>query len=90
MAGTAMATNVRPFDPGTLGSLQTVFDNATTSGPGIDVVNDQISESLFVGLASGGSATQIIIEVAALEDGNVFGIYSAADPSAQKEVSFVP
>jgi len=83
LAGIAMATafNPRPYNPGTLGTLQSEIDNLTVSGPGVDVVGDQISAALFNNEASGGTVATFIIEIAALASGNQFGIYDSDDPT---------
>ncbi len=82
VGGQALATPVNVSGANGEDTLQDVFDNITVGGPSsIDVNADQLSQSGYWSIgASGGSFTQMIIEIAGYADQNAFGIFDAADP----------
>jgi hypothetical protein len=83
------ALNVRPTPVfiGDAPSLQTIFNNITVSGPGINAATDQDPYALFTSQGSGGAVATMIIEVAGNEASNSFGIYSASN-SANRATIF--
>lgn len=64
-------------------SLQTLLDDATVSGPGIDVVGDISATDTF---NYSDLLSTLMFEVAGFSDRNVFGIYSVADPSVKIQI----
>jgi hypothetical protein len=68
-------------------SLQTLLDDMTVSGPGIDTVNDQTGYDLFTNTATGNSTATLMFEIAELDPNSKFGIYSAKKPD-QKVLLF--
>jgi hypothetical protein len=76
--------NTRPVTPGN-SALQDLFNTVQpggiyVSGPGIDAVNDQISNAIFTG-TSGGPTMTLVIELAGFAPTNRFGIYKYGDPN---------
>jgi hypothetical protein len=69
-------------------NLQQILDGITVGGPSsIDVVNDQYAHDTLWSLGgSGGSFSQIVIELAGYANVNSFGIYDAADPLRRVEL----
>lgn len=87
----AAATHAAPINiTGANGeqNLQQILDGITVGGPSnIDVVNDQYAhDSLWSLGGSGGSFSQIVIELAGYANVNSFGIYDAADPTRRVEL----
>lgn len=69
-------------------NLQQILDGITVGGPSsIDVAADQYAnDSLWTLGGSGGSFSQIVIELAGYASINSFGIYDAADPTRRVEL----
>jgi len=92
MAGSAMATNIRPVNTGNLGVLQSFFDGTLTPFQnvdlGIDAVTDQNTNALFMPAPSALSdaAALMFYEGAGFFNTNVFGIYKASDPTTKLNV----
>lgn len=87
MAGSAAATPV--FGDGGV-SLQQVFDDITVTGnSSLDVTTDMLNDSVdsyWSLTASGGSVTNLVIELAGYMNSNSFGIFDAADPNQYVEL----
>lgn len=64
-------------------SLQTLLDDATVSGPGIDVEADISGTDTF---NYSDLLSTLMFEVAGFSDENTFGVYSVADPSVKIEI----
>ena len=64
-------------------SLQSLLDGMTTSGPGIDTVNDQSAVELFTPNASSSSTSSLLFEVAGNAADNEFGIYKKGDTGSK-------
>ncbi|MBP0001224.1 MAG: DUF4114 domain-containing protein [Cyanobacteria bacterium SID2] len=58
-------------------SLQSLLDDITVAGPGIDTVNDQTGFEYFTNTASGGSVASFMFEIAKFENINKFGLFNA-------------
>lgn len=91
LSASATAGPVVPFGDGGAG-LQGVLDSITTDpwrDSSVDVLVDGVSDaydSYWSIHATGGSVNTIVIEIAALADTNIFGLYDAADPSKKVQV----
>lgn len=64
-------------------SLQTLLNDATVSGPGIDVVGDISTTDTF---NYSSILSTLMFEVAGFSDRNTFGVYSVADPSVKIQI----
>ena len=77
--------------PGSETSLQTILNLITTAPTAglssVDVNTDQVgSDGLWSITATGTSIANIIIELAAWDGDNTFGIYDAVDPNRMVEI----
>jgi hypothetical protein len=89
MAGTGLAV---PFGDGGA-ALQGVFDSITVApiagSSSVNAATDEIldiNDSYWSLTATGGSVETIVIELAAWEGDNYFGVYDAADPTNKVQV----
>ncbi|MEQ8383508.1 MAG: PEP-CTERM sorting domain-containing protein [Coleofasciculus sp. A1-SPW-01] len=62
-------------------SLQTILDDITVSGPGINVVNNQSKFALFDNTSASGAIGTFVAEIAGFAPENQFGLYSANNPN---------
>ncbi len=84
-ATAAVAAPVIPNDSGEP-TLQEILDDITTSGVGIDVIDDQITADYFGITGSGGSVSTFVIEITAGASTQSAGIFDKTDPTKRVEL----